>query len=177
MLEQWPKQTEARTLVQQGREPLRLQPQGFLIEAPLAHRDPIGCELAPCADIRLVIEIGNNDLVPLPQTGPQRLGEEEHVHRGGGPDHHLFGLGVDHRGHRPVALGNHLGGAGRGGVGRAGLHLTLGHVGADALERLCRDEGAARVLEQRPRAGKRGEVRAGEGGIQRLRPALNHDAA
>ena len=41
------------------------------------------------------------------------------------------------------------------GYAAARLHLVLGHVGADALQRLRRDEGAARVLEQRPGAGKR----------------------
>ena len=169
---------EARALVQQRGEALRFERETLPIEAPLAHRDACCRQLAPGADVRLVIEIGDDDLVSLAQAGPERLGEEEHVHRGRRPDHHLLRRGVDHRRHRPVAFGDHLGGAGRRGVGRARLHLIVGHVGADAIQRLGCDEGAARVLEQRPRARKRGEVRAGEGGIERrLRRGLTHAAA
>ena len=161
MLEQWPKQTRrVRSFSSRAR------PSGSSAMLPGSKRHsrtvtPSGGEPAPGTDVRLVIQVGDDDLVPLSQAGPERLGEQEHVHGGGRPDHHLLGPGVDHRRHRVMALRDHLRGAGRGGVRRPRLHLVLrscrcGCAPAPAMRRGCRPRSRTAPRGRKARESARG---------------------
>ncbi len=150
---------------------LALELRGRGVDLPFAHDDAVVREAGIGPDVRLVVLVGDDDLVAGLQASPQRLRQHERVLRGRGPEVELVRAGIQPGGQARLRGVHLLAGAGRGGKRVVGLDLGLPVVAVEPGDGLAGRVGTARILEM-GEPGERGlakgrELRADEIEVER----------
>ena len=157
---------ELRSRAEQRLEVAALELRCLGIDLPFAHHDAVVREAGIGPDVRLVVLVGDDDLVAGLQAPPQRLRQHERVLRGRGPEVELVRADIEPGGQARLRGVHLLAGAGRGGERVVGLDLGLPVVALEPGDRLAGRVGTARILEM-GEPGERGlakgrELRADE---------------
>ncbi len=157
----------------------------FRMEPPLLDCNAVFRQTPPSAAVRLVILVGDDDLVAWVQQRQQRMGKEIDIGGGRRADHHFIAIGVDHSGHRADA-GFDASCRLRGKrVGSPVVDRVFSHMRRNPGDDGARRETAAGVLEKRPIPDVFGKLRARKADIEcgkvwhdeGLRPGLRSTGA